>query len=115
MIAGAAVLDFDGDGWPDIYLCNGAGSPNALLRNNRDGTFSDVAAKAGVEARGYSMGVAAADFDNDGAVDLFVTGVRSKHLVHNRGDGTFEALPITQAGKWAVAAVAFDENNEGLL
>jgi tetratricopeptide (TPR) repeat protein len=97
MIAGAAVLDFDGDGWPDIYLCNGAGAPNALLRNNRNGTFSDVAAKAGVEARGYSMGVAAADF------------------FRNRGDGTFEELPFPQDGKWAVAAAWFDYDNDGLL
>src|SRR6266852_1963778 len=115
MIAGAAVLDFDGDGWPDIYLCSGAGAPNALLRNNRDGTFTDVAAKAGVEARGYSMGVAAADFDNDGAVDLFVTGVRANHLFHNRGNGTFEELPFPQDGKWAVAAAWFDYDNDGLL
>src|SRR6185295_4002637 len=115
MIAGAAVLDFDGDGWPDIYLCNGDGAPNALLRNNRDGTFSNVAAKAGVEARGYSMGVAAADFDNDGAVDLFVTGVRANHLFRNRGDGTFQELPFPQDGRWAVAAAWFDYDNDGLL
>lgn len=115
MIAGAAVLDFDGDGWPDIYLCNGGGAPNALLRNNRNGMFSNVAAAAGVEARGYSMGVAAADFDNDGAVDLFVTGVRANHLFHNRGDGTFEELPFPQDGRWAVAAAWFDYDNDGLL
>jgi tetratricopeptide (TPR) repeat protein len=115
MIAGTAVLDFDGDGWPDIYICNGAGAPNALLRNNRDGTFTDVAARAGVEARGFSMGVAAADFDNDGWVDLFVTGVRANHLFHNRGDGTFEELSFPQDGKWAVAAAWFDYDNDGLL
>jgi len=115
MIAGTAVLDFDHDGWPDIYICNGAGNPNALLRNNHDGTFTDVAAKAGVEARGYSMGVAAADFDNDGYVDLFVTGVHSSHLFHNRGNGTFEELEFPQDGKWAVSAAWFDYDNDGML
>lgn len=115
MIAGVAVLDFDGDGWPDIYVCNGAGEANALLRNNRDGTFTDVAAEAGVEARGYSMGVASADFDNDGHPDLFVTGVRANHLFRNRGDGTFEELPFPQDGKWAVAAAWLDYDNDGLL
>jgi tetratricopeptide (TPR) repeat protein len=115
MIAGAAVLDFNGDGWPDIYIANGAGAPNALLRNNHDGSFTDVASKAGVEARGYSMGVAAADFDNDGWVDLFVTGVRANHLFRNRGDGTFEELSFPQDGKWAVAAAWFDYDTDGLL
>jgi len=115
MIAGVAVLDFDGDGWPDVYICNGAGTANALLRNNRDGTFSDVAARAGVEVRGYSMGVASADFDNDGRPDLFVTGVRANHLFRNRGDGTFEEIPFPQDGKWAVAAAWFDYDNDGLL
>ena len=115
MLAGVAVLDFDGDGWPDIYIANGAGAPNALLRNRHDGTFLDVAAAAGVEARGYSMGVAAADFDNDGRQDLFVTGVQANHLFRNRGDGTFEELPFPQDHKWAVAAAWFDYDNDGLL
>ncbi|MBI4903665.1 MAG: VCBS repeat-containing protein [Acidobacteria bacterium] len=104
MLAGVAVIDFDRDGWPDIYICNGAGAPNALLRNNHDGTFRDVAAAAGVEARGFSMGVASADFDNDGFGDLFVTGLRKNHLFRNRGNGTFEQLPFPQDGKWSVAA-----------
>ena len=115
MVAGVAVLDFDGDGWLDIYICNGAGAANALLRNNRDGSFTDVAASAGVEARGYSMGVSSADFDNDGRPDLFVTGVRTNHLFRNRGDGTFEDLPFPQDGKWAVSAAWLDYDNDGLL
>src|SRR5579885_3140891 len=100
MIAGVAVLDYDNDGWPDIFVANGAPIPslrktdasyfNRLFRNNNDGTFRDVTAQAGVEGKGYSMGVAAADYDNDGYVDLFVTGVRGNTLYHNRGDGTFE-------------------------
>jgi tetratricopeptide (TPR) repeat protein len=115
MIAGVAVLDYDGDGWPDIYICNGNGEANALLRNNRDGSFTDVAALAGVEARGYSMGVASADFDNDGRPDLFVTGVQTNHLFRNRGDGTFQELPFPQDGNWAVAAAWLDYDNDGLL
>jgi tetratricopeptide (TPR) repeat protein len=115
MIAGVAVLDYDGDGWPDIYICNGNGEANALLRNNHDGSFTDVASRAGVEARGYSMGVASADFDNDGHPDLFVTGVHTNHLFRNRGDGTFEELPFPQDGKWAVAAAWVDYDNDGLL
>jgi enediyne biosynthesis protein E4 len=115
MIAGVAVIDFDRDGWPDIYICNGGGFPNSLLRNNHDGTFSDVTARAGVGVPGYSMGVAAADFDNDGWTDLFVTGVHANHLFRNRQDGTFEELPLPQDGKWAVAAAWFDYDNDGLL
>ncbi len=100
MLAGVAVLDYDGDGWPDIFVANGAevltqkktdpSFHNRLFHNNRDGTFTDVTEKAGLAGEGYSMGVAAADYDNDGRVDLFVTGVRSNHLYHNNGDGTFQ-------------------------
>ncbi|MDQ6662942.1 MAG: FG-GAP-like repeat-containing protein, partial [Acidobacteriota bacterium] len=129
MIAGVAVLDYDNDGWPDIYIANGASVPdlikkdssysNRLFRNNRDGTFSDVTGKAGVAGAGYSMGVAAADFDNDGNVDLFVTGVRGNTLFRNRGDGTFEdvtkAAGLGETGKWSVAAGWFDFDNDGLL
>ncbi len=129
MIAGAAILDYDGDGWPDIFIANGAAVPglekrdasfsNRLFRNNRDGTFTDVTDKAGVAGRGYSMGVAVADFDNDGWPDLFVTGVRENILYRNRGDGTFE--DVTQKaglkgdGTWSVAAGWFDYDNDGLL
>ncbi|MDQ2899858.1 MAG: FG-GAP-like repeat-containing protein, partial [Acidobacteriota bacterium] len=134
MIAGVAVFDYDNDGWPDIYVANGATVPdlikpdvnkkdssysNRLFRNNRDGTFSDVTGKAGVAGVGYSMGVAAADFDNDGNEDLFVTGVRGNTLFHNRGDGTFEdvtkAAGLGETGKWSVAAGWFDFDNDGLL
>ncbi len=129
MIAGVAVFDYDNDGWPDIFVANGATIPslikadrtysNRLFRNNGDGTFSDVTAKSGVGGSGYSMGVAAADFDNDGNVDLFVTGVRANVLYRNRGDGTFEDVTekagLGEKGKWAVAAGWFDFDNDGLL
>jgi len=129
MIAGVAVFDYDNDGWPDIYIANGAAIPslqktspsfsNRLFRNNRDGTFTDVTSTAGVAGEGYSMGVAAADYDNDGWVDLFVTGVRSNTLYRNRGDGTFENVTARAGlggnGKWTVAAGWFDYDNDGLL
>jgi tetratricopeptide (TPR) repeat protein len=129
MIAGVAVFDFDGDGWPDIFVTNGAAIPslekagprfsNRLFRNNHDGTFRDVTEKARVAGAGYSMGVAAADYDNDGHVDLFVTGVRGNTLYRNRGDGTFEDVTkqagLDGNGGWAVAAGWFDYDNDGRL
>jgi hypothetical protein len=129
MIAGVAVFDYDNDGWPDIFVANGATVPdllkkdssysNRLFRNNHDGTFSDVTTKAGVGGSGYSMGIAAGDFDNDGNVDLFVTGVRANTLLRNRGDGTFEDVTVKagldEKGKWSVSAGWFDFDNDGLL
>ena len=129
MIAGVAVFDYDGDGWPDIFVANGAPIPalaksgpeffDRLFRNNHDGSFTDVTRKARVAGSGYSMGVAAADYDNDGHVDLFVTGVNRNTLYRNRGDGTFEDVTeqagLAEKGKWAVAAGWFDYDNDGLL
>jgi len=129
MIAGVAVFDYDGDGWPDIFVANGAAIPsleksgpeyeNKLFRNNHDGSFTDVTRKAGLAGSGYSMGVAAADYDNDGNVDLFVTGVRGNTLYRNRGDGTFEDVTgkagLGEKGKWSVAAGWFDYDNDGRL
>ncbi|HWT67154.1 MAG TPA: CRTAC1 family protein, partial [Terracidiphilus sp.] len=92
--------------------------------NNGDGTFTDVTEKAGVQGVGYSMGVAAADYDNDGFVDLYITGVNRNQLLHNNGDGTFtdvtEKAGVAGIGKggvkpWAVAAGWFDYNNDGKL
>lgn len=129
MIAGVAVFDYDNDDWPDIFIANGASLPsliksdssfyNRLFHNNRDGTFTDVTAKAGLEGIGYSMGVAAADYDNDGWVDLFVTGVRANTLYRNRGDGTFEDVTAQAGvggdGEWSVAAAWLDYDNDGWL
>ncbi len=129
MLAGVAILDYDNDGWPDIYIANGASVPSLskidrsyfgrLFRNNADGTFTDVTARAGIGGSGFSMGVAAADYDNDGWPDLFVTGVGFNTLYHNRGDGTFEDVSeragLRRNGGWTIAAGWFDYDNDGLL
>ena len=87
--AGALALDFDGDGWDDIYLTNSDG-PNALYRNNGDGTFTDVAAAWGVAAaERVSNGGCAADYDNDGNQDLYLTNYQHSQLFHNSGTGGF--------------------------
>ncbi len=127
---GVALLDYDGDGRLDIFFANGASQPslrksdasfwNRLYRNRGNGTFEDVTEKAGVRGEGYSMGAAAADYDNDGRVDLFVTGVRGNSLYRNRGDGTFQDV-TARAGLqpaspvWSVAAGWFDYDGDGWL
>ncbi len=95
---GCGFLDYDNDGWMDIYLVNSGpcdffqpAKPlsNALYHNNRDGTFTDVTAKAGVPGNAYGMGVAVGDYDGDGFPDLYVTQYPRSILYHNNGDGTF--------------------------
>ena len=87
--AGAAFLDFNSNGMPDIFLTN-ANGPNALYRNNGDGTFTDIAEMVGVaDPDAMSVGVACADYDNDGNCDLLVTTMTGLKLFHNEGDGTF--------------------------
>jgi hypothetical protein len=133
MVSGVAVFDYDNDGWPDLYFVNGAAQPglqksdasyyNRLYRNNQDGTFTDVTSRAGVQGEGFAMGVAAADYDNDGATDLFIAGVNRNILYRNRGDGTFEdvtrkaGLSHTGPGlkPWSVSAGWFDYDADGLL
>ena len=134
MTGGVAVFDYNNDGLLDIFFTNGAAIPsleksdpsysNRLFRNNGDGTFTDVTEKAGLQGVGYSMGVAAGDYDNDGFVDLYVTGVNHNQLLHNNGDGTFTDVTekagvagmVPHLGKaWSVAAGWFDYNNDGLL
>ncbi len=131
---GLGVIDFDGDGWPDLFCTNGASLPsltksapeywNRLYRNNRDGTFSDVTAKAGLQGEGYSMGVAVGDYNNDGHEDLFVAGVHANYLYRNNGNGMFSDV-TRKAGlagpgslgrpAWSVGACWIDYDNDGLL
>ena len=128
MAGGLAAFDYDGDGLTDIYFANGASLPslektsskywNRLYRNVGGFRFQDVTEKAGVAGAGYSMGAAAADYDNDGHVDLFVAGVGKNFLYHNRGDGTFEDVTEQagiKSGVWSVGAAWFDYDNDGLL
>jgi enediyne biosynthesis protein E4 len=138
MTGGAAALDYDNDGWTDVYFVNGAELPamkksspkfwNRLYRNNRDGTFVDVTEKAGVRSEGYSMGVAVADYDNDGDQDIFVAGVDRNTLFRNlsaeggsrRFDDVTEKAGLTgvdsRRGKmWSVAAAWLDYDNDGDL
>jgi len=125
--AGCAFLDYDNDGWMDIYLVNGGRADfftpatplcNALCRNNRDGTFTDVTEKAGVGSGGYGMGVAVGDYDGDGFPDMYVTQYDRSILYHNNRDGTFTDV-TDQAGVaapgWATSAVWFDYDNDGRL
>jgi hypothetical protein len=95
--SGVAFIDYDNDGWPDIFLVNGMDWPGhtqkhstpKLYHNNHDGTFTDVTHKAGLDVEVYGMGVAVGDYDNDGYDDLFVTALGQSRLFHNNGNGTF--------------------------
>jgi enediyne biosynthesis protein E4 len=129
MPGGAAMFDYDNDGLPDLYFANGARSPgldrpdetwnNRLYRNRGNWTFEDVTEVSGTAGSGYTFGVAAADFDNDGHTDLFVTGMPRSFLYRNRGDGTFEDVTepagVTNRQQWPIAAGWFDYDRDGRL
>jgi hypothetical protein len=134
VVAGVALLDYDQDGFLDIFLVNGAEIPsliktspaywNRLFHNNHDGTYTDVTERAGVKGSGYGMGVAIGDYDNDGYPDIFVASVTGNQLLHNNGDGTFSDATQTASmqgarykGKkmWSTAGGWFDYNNDGRL
>jgi len=125
---GLAVFDYNGDGRPDIFFTNGARTPslekssaafaNRLYRNDGQMRFTDVTEAAGVQGVGYAMGAAAADYDNDGHVDLFVAGVRQNQLLRNHGNGRFEDVTTRAgiaSGVWAVAGGWLDYDNDGRL
>ncbi len=108
--SGVGLIDFDNDGWLDIYLVNGstlaaldgkeAAPKAALFHNNHDGTFTDVAAKAGVTNDRWGYGVSVADYDNDGWPDIYVGNYGKNRLYHNNHDGTFTDMAEKAAWRW---------------
>lgn len=135
MCGGVAMLDYDGDGWLDLFFVNGAAIEdpmpadkmpdksdprywNRLYHNNRDGTFTDVTEKAGVRGHSFGMGVAVGDYDNDGRADIYVTNFGRNILYHNNGDGTFtdvtERAGVAGSG-WSASACWVDYDRDGRL
>jgi enediyne biosynthesis protein E4 len=126
--SGVALLDYDNDGWLDIYLLNGSTvaalqgrepPPRAMLfHNNHDGTFTDVTEKAGVANERWGFGVAVGDYDNDGWPDIYVSNFGKNRLYHNNHDGTFtdvaEQAGVTLGG-WSTGATWGDYDHDGLL
>ncbi len=128
---GIAFFDYDNDGWPDIFMVNGttiAGFPknqgptNHLYHNNRNGTFTDITEKAGLQRTGWGQGVCIGDYDNDGWDDLFITYWGQNALYHNNGDGTFTDVALRaglyQPGplpRWNTGACFVDYDRDGHL
>ena len=127
---GVAIFDYDNDGWPDIFVVNGttldalamgtAAPTNHLYHNNRDGTFTDVTAKAGLAHTGWGQGVCVGDYDNDGNEDLFVTYYGKNVLYHNNGNGTFtdvsdKAHVAGTGGAWSTGCAFLDYDHDGKL
>jgi hypothetical protein len=127
MGAGCAFIDYDNDGWMDIFMLSGrhledvpAGASNRLYKNNRDGTFTDVTEKAGLKDTGWAMGVCVGDYNNDGFDDLFVTYYGQNRLYRNNGNGTFtdvtEKAGLLQPGiRYASGCTFIERNRNGLL
>lgn len=128
MSGGAAMLDYDGDGWMDLYLVNSGETPlykpktpprHALYRNNRNGTFTDVTEKAGVGGNGkFGNGVAVGDYNNDSRPDIYVTAFGGNTLYQNNGDGTFTDVTAragVSLGLWSTSAAFLDYDRDGHL
>ncbi len=124
--SGVGVIDFDNDGLPDLFFANGADlahakpSPgNALYRNLGNWKFEDVTAKAGLKGNGmFATGVTVGDYDNDGFLDIYITGYGSNQLYRNKGDGTFIDVTATAAvggGGWSSSAAWLDYDHDGFL
>ncbi len=127
MASGCAFIDYDNDGWMDIFILGGRrlkdtppNASNRLYKNNRDGTFSDVTAKAGLLDTGWAQGVCVGDYNNDGFEDLFLTYYGQNRLYRNSGDGTFTDV-TAKAGmlhptiRYSTGCTFFDYNRDGLL
>lgn len=128
MCGGVAVLDFDNDGWLDILLVDGSTLEDVhsgkchrpkIYRNNQDGTFTDVSAKAGLTRCGWGFGVAIGDYDNDGWDDVYITYLDGAALYHNNHDGTFADVTakagVDNGGRWGTSAAFGDYDNDGNL
>jgi hypothetical protein len=124
--SGVAWIDYDNDGYPDLFFVNGApGASNALYHNNRDGTFTDVTERAGVAGTGggpgvYKTGVAVGDFDNDGYLDLYVTAFGPNTLYRNNHDGTFTDVTAAAGvaggpNEWSTSTGFIDIDHDGFL
>ena len=125
MSGGVILIDYDRDGWPDIYFTNaptvamaikGAKSMGALYRNNHDGTFTDVTEKSGLSSACFAMGGAVGDYDNDGWPDLYITCLGGNVLYHNNGNGTFTDVTAKAGvadGRWSTGAAFGDYDGDG--
>jgi hypothetical protein len=127
MSGGVVLIDYDRDGWPDIYFTNsptvdealkGVRAPGALYHNNHDGTFTDVTSKAGLNTPCIGMGGAVGDYDNDGWPDLYLTCMGGNVLYHNNGDGTFTDVTAKAGvadGRWSAGASFGDYDLDGFV
>jgi hypothetical protein len=127
--SGVAIVDYDNDGWPDIFLVNGQeleqdktqkAPTNHLFHNNHDGTFTDMTEKAGLVSTGWGQGTCVGDYDNDGFDDLYVTDYGKNRLFHNEGNGTFkevaEQAGVAGSGKeWGTGCAFVDYDRDGKL
>jgi hypothetical protein len=130
--SGVAIVDYDRDGWPDIFLVNGQTleptEPGAvkpavfshLLHNNHDGTFTDVTGKMGLDVTGWGQGACVGDYDNDGFDDIFVTGYGHNHLLHNQGGKRFTDVSVSAGvagtgSEWGTGCAFVDYDRDGKL